>query len=244
MRFETLVRFLDRLLAAERVAATGDPAGAWQAPPGARPIRTVGLALEAWPGIGAWVAAETIDALVLHRPWRLDDFPVPPAVGVAAYHLAFDERLTLGCNPWLADTLGLAAPAVLGRKDGRPLGMIGGGADRPADAVVARLAAEFGGLDAVLPGPGRVERIAVVGAMTGPLVEDAARRGAALYVTGQVRQPALAAVGETGIGVVAVGHRRSETWGLRRLGRLIAAEYPAVRVAVAPADKPPAPVGR
>lgn len=235
MEFSALAAFLDRTLAAERFAGGKDPAGIWRAPEPNRagPIGTVGVALEAGPGTPAWAAREGIGALVVHRPWRLEEVDWPGAIGVLAYHLAFDERLTLGFNPWLAEALGVAAAAVLGRKEGRPLGMIGAVAEQPAAAIIARLEAEFGGLEAVVGGAAAVGRVAVVGAMTGPLVEEAARRGAALYVTGQVRQPALVAVAATGIGVVAVGHRRSERWGMRRLAGLIAAEWPGVRAVVA-----------
>jgi putative NIF3 family GTP cyclohydrolase 1 type 2 len=52
--------------------------------------------------------------------------------------------------------------------------------------------------------------------MNDVLVREADRRGARLYVTGQWRERAETAVRETGIGVVIVGHRRSEEWGLRR----------------------------
>lgn len=232
MWFDELARFLDGVMAAERFAGTGDPAGVWRAPAGERPVEVVGLALEARPGVGGWVEREGIGALVLHRPWKLEEVADPPPVevGVLAYHLAFDERLGLGFNPWLAEALGLAEPEVLGRKEGRPLGMIGAVGERTAEGVVGGLAERFGGVEETLPGPGVVGRVAVVGGMTGPLVAEAARRGAGLYVTGQVRQPALAAVRETGIGVVAVGHRRSEVWGLRRLGRLIGERWPGVRV--------------
>ena len=58
--------------------------------------------------------------------------------------------------------------------------------------------------------------------MTEALVRDAAARGVGLYVTGQMRGPALAAVRQTGMRVVAVGQDRSERWGLRHLGRVLA----------------------
>ena len=57
--------------------------------------------------------------------------------------------------------------------------------------------------------------------MNDGLVRAANAAGAGLYVTGQWRQPARAAVRETGIGVAAVGHARSEVWGLRALVRLL-----------------------
>ena len=94
--------------------------------------------------------------------------------------------------------------------------------------VVARLEAEFGGLEEVTPpasGPDTpVGTVACVGAMNDRLVRAASEAGAGLYVTGQWRQPARQAVRETGIGVAAVGHHRSEVWGLRTLERLLRAD--------------------
>lgn len=78
-----------------------------------------------------------------------------------------------------------------------------------------------------------MRRVAVVGAMTDALVREAADRGAQIYVTGQYRQPAREAVRETGIGVIAVGHRRSEIWGLRALAGVIRERWSMIEVIVA-----------
>jgi len=66
----------------------------------------------------------------------------------------------------------------------------------------------------------KVPGVAVVAAMTDPLVREAAR-GAEVYVMGHFRQPAKEAVLNTGIGVIVVGHRRSEEWGLRALAGVL-----------------------
>lgn len=230
--FAGLGLFLDRLLLTTQFETVDDPAGVWH--PSARPVAALGLLLDPWNDALAWVARERLDALVVHRPWglalaRLGD------IGVLAYHRAFDERLTLGFNPWLAEALGLGSPEVLGRKQGRPLGMIGDVPERAWDVFRDDLDREFGGLDRADAGDARtVARIAVVGAMTEGLVREAAARGAVAYVTGQLRVPARAAVAETGIGVVAVGHRRSEVWGMRTLARLLRERWPALRVVLAP----------
>jgi len=224
--------FLDRLYLASQFEGLDDPAGVWHS--SARPVAAVGLVLDPWHNVGAWVARERLDALVVHRPW---DLPLEGLgeVGVLAYHLAFDERLTLGFNPWLAGALELNGPGVLGRKQGRPLGMIGDVPERAWDVFRDDLDREFGGLDGAAAGDARtVARIAVVGAMTEGLVREAAARGADAYVTGQLRVPARAAVAETGLAVVAVGHRRSEVWGMRTLGRLLGERWPDLRVVLAP----------
>ena len=92
----------------------------------------------------------------------------------------------------------------------------------------------FGGYDRAEAGHGAGRwqptsyRIAVVGAMTDALVREAAEKGAHLYLTGAYRKPGQQAVDETGIAVIAVGHRRSEEWGLRMLADLLQAHWPVI----------------
>ncbi len=88
----------------------------------------------------------------------------------------------------------------------------------------------FGGFEATEGPETETDRVAVVGAMTEALVLEAAARGAGLYVTGQMRRPAEAAVVRTGMRVVAVGQARSERWGLRHLGSFLAAAFPGLTV--------------
>ena len=196
--------------------------------PSAREVRRLGLALEPSPRVANQVREEAVDALFLHRPWGVETARLPHDVGVLASHLPFDERLTLGYNPELADALGLSGIEVLGMKEGRPLGMIGD-VTGAFEALVGRITAEFGEPERIEPGSGAsIQRVAVVGAMTDVLVREAAGRGAGAYVTGQMRAPARGTVGETGIAVVAVGHRRLEVWGLHLLARLLRKECPAL----------------
>ncbi|MEJ7762111.1 MAG: Nif3-like dinuclear metal center hexameric protein [Thermomicrobiales bacterium] len=232
VRLDDLERRIGAFLHTERFAGRDDPHGVWR--PSDRPVRRVGLLLAPWPGLLDWVRAERLDTLVVHRPW---DLPLDALgdVGVLAYHLAFDERLTLGANPSLAVVLGMTGVEVLGRKEGRPIGMIGDVPDRSLADAVAALSALFGGVERAPSVPGhRVSRVAVVGAMTAALVHEAHDRGAGLYVTGQIRAPAREAQAETGLPVVAIGHARSERYGMRTLAQALRAAWPTIDVIAAP----------
>lgn len=221
-----LAGFLDRFFAVERY--DGDQGGVYRLSD--RPVRRLGLALEPGPYLPTLAKRYQLDAVFLHRPWKLEPWHLPADVGVLAYHLAFDERLTLGYNPRLAHVLGLTDIAVFGEKSGRPLGMIG--AVPPTGfAAIERVARQcWGGLEEARSCNGVVERLVVVGAMTDVLVREAAERGVQVYITGQLRQPARSAVIETGIGVLVVGHQRSEEWGLRALGDVLHEQWPALQV--------------
>lgn len=235
---DALAAFLDDQLGAatyppdERGGVFRPPAPAGNAL--RRPLARLGLALEPWPGLRAWALDEGLDALFLHRPWRLRPDALRPAVGVLYAHLPFDDHLTTSDNAPLATALGFRTREVLGMKDGRRIGMLGDVEPRPAADALAYVTAVFGGTEAVvLPDPDRpVARVAVVGAMNDALVREAAARGVGLYVTGQLRQPARAAVAETGMAVAAVGHARSERWGLGALAAIIRDRWPALAVVV------------
>ena len=211
-------------LDADRYEREGDPAGVWIA--SARPVRRLGLRLDAGRAPYGWLQ-EGIDALLVHRPFGLWPARLPAGLGVLAVHRALDERFATGLNPDLAREIGLALDAEPLVRGGTEIGMVGD-IDGDAAAVEARLDAAFGGHEATLGTlpDGPVGRLAVVGAMTEALVLDAAARGAAVYVTGELRAPAAEAVRRTGMRVVAVGQGRSERWGLRHVGRLLAAAHP------------------
>jgi len=199
-------------------------------------IRRIGLALEPFPGLADWVRSGALDALWLHRPWQTDLSPLPETLPILYHHLPFDEHLTLGYNLPLAGELGLVGLEELGYKQAeglppRPIGMQGAAPERSLADWIHHLGVAFGGYDEVIGEPSRpVAQLAVVGAMNDALVREAAGRGAGLYVTGQFRQPARKAVAETGMAVLTIGHRRSEEWGLRALGRMIGDRWPDLQV--------------
>ena len=244
MQLSDLQAVFDDLLQAAVFQGVADQNGVYL--PSDRPIRRLGLALEPFPTLDRWVAAERLDALFLHRPWQLTpthrDYLAEHRIGALAYHLSFDERLTTGFNPVLAARCGWGTPELLGQKEGRPLGMACTLPEPLAfDEFAARLERKFGG-PLHLHHPNhpnakngicddfRAKKIAVVGAMTDRLVRDAHAAGVDVYVTGQFRQPAALAVEETGLGVVELGHGRSEIWGLGTLADLLRTQQPSLQI--------------
>ena len=207
-----------------------------------RSVWRLGLALEPFSQLVAWIADNQIDALWLHRPWQLDLATLPPDLGVIYNHLPFDEHLTMGFNPRLAAQLRAVGPLEpLGFKQAtletgeplpqRPIGMLFDDDGQTVPEWIRQLETQFGGYDRAEPGrQTTVGRVAVVGAMNDALIREAADRGAGLYLTGQYRPSAQKAVDETGITVIAVGHRRSEEWGLRALAGVIQDRWPGLAV--------------
>ncbi|CCH51666.1 UPF0135 protein [Fibrisoma limi BUZ 3] len=229
MELREFIAFLDQCFATDRYAASEQGGIYWPAKEKADDlfIKRIGLALEPWPGIYEWIVEKHLDVLWLHRPWKLEIERVSHNVSVLYHHLPFDETLTMGYNLRLAQTLKMSNPEEIGYKQTvdlprRAIGMLG---QTPMADVIdwsQMVEGVFGGYDQVHQGsqPG-IGRIAIVGAMNEALIREAADRGAGLYLTGEYRKSAQTAVEETGISVIAVGHRRSEEWGLRALADLL-----------------------
>ncbi|MDP9350045.1 MAG: Nif3-like dinuclear metal center hexameric protein [Chloroflexota bacterium] len=224
-----LAAFLDEYLEVERYEEKGEVYLRSD-----RPVARLGLALDPWSGISSWADHERLDALCLHRPWRLaEDLG---ECGVLAYHLAFDEHLTTGYNPRLGSVLTMRDLEALGARQGRRLGMVGNVRARDVHQFTALLVEVFGAVDVVHLGrSAEVARVAVVGGMTDALVREASERQVDLYITGEWRQPGREAVADTGLSVVTVGHRRSEEWGLRALAGVLHERWAVLECVLAPA---------
>ncbi|MGV0026393.1 Nif3-like dinuclear metal center hexameric protein [Phormidesmis priestleyi] len=226
MNLEEMARFLNWFFQAHRYPGEGIYRSS------SRPIDRVGLLLEPFPEISTWVTHHQLDAIFLHRPWKLDD-QFPSDVGVISYHLAFDERLTIGFNSRLAEALCLSDLEVLGEKEGRAIGMIGNVPIQEFTQCCQQVSEVFAGVKKVFPAQKTsVSRIAVVGAMTDLLIREAADRGAEAYITGQYRNVAESAVVETEIGTIEVGHQRCERWGLRSLAGVLQERWSGLTVVV------------
>ena len=222
--------------------------------PSKRPVKRLGLTLDPWPTLPEWVADNQLDALWMHRPWKLDLATLPDDIGILYHHLPFDETLTIGDNSILASILGtLGKPEQLGFKqtpddDGnsfpaRPIGMLFDVVGLEFDALLREINNLFGGYDRAEAGRCQtndhiIDRIAVVGAMNDTLIREAHERQASLYLTGQYRKPAQPAVDDTGIAVIAVGHQRSEEWGLRALADVLHTHWPMLEVVVPLKEQP------
>ena len=213
-----ITTYLDAQLDSSRFP--DDQNGIYRSSP--RSVRRIGLAIEPWTDIGKWVREQRLDALFLHRPWRLDPTTLPDDVGVLAYHLAFDLTLTSGYNPRLADALQMRHPTPFAYKDTIPYGMFGDIAPTSLSDVATTLSDIFGNAPIIETRyVETVQRLAIVGAMTDKTIREAATHNVDLYITGQFRQPARQAVQETSMNIAIIGHDTGEQWGIRALVGLL-----------------------
>ncbi len=230
-----IAAYLNSYLEIEHVP--GERNGIYQ--PVDRPIRRIGLALEAWPEIVGWVESERLDALLVHHPWQLQRYAFSTDPGILGYHLPFDLRLTAGYNPRLADVLHMRHVQPFPVPGQTPLlGMLGDILPVRQDRFLRVLTEIFGVVPRVencLFAPDQaIQRIAVVGALNDRFIQAADEQGVQVYVTGQWRPGTQQAVAATNILVVALGHVAVEQWGLRSLGALLSERWTYLEVAIAP----------
>jgi putative NIF3 family GTP cyclohydrolase 1 type 2 len=200
-----------------------------------RLVSRIGLALEPFPDLEHWVDTYSLDAVCLHRPWKLEMTPAlnRACIGFLAYHLPFDERLTTGYNPFLASALGMSNLQAFGEKDGRPIGMVGDLFPVGFNQLRSQLVQEFNGEETTLAGiKNPIKRLAVAGAMTSDLVNQAAQLQADAYLTGQWRKDAYPAILSHGLALFATGHHRCEMWGLKALGQVLQQQWGSLKVFV------------
>jgi dinuclear metal center YbgI/SA1388 family protein len=171
-----------------------------------------------------WGSAPTaIDARMKGRLTPLFDADM----SLAAYHLPLDAHPEVGNNALICDELGLRRGEPFGEARGRPIGFVAH-ADQPLalEALAERCCSVFGRDPLVFPGDGRpVGRLGVVSGGGGSSMGDAIRLGLDAFLTGEPEEPAMADARESGVAFLACGHYATETFGVRRLGALLAERF-------------------
>ena len=146
---------------------------------------------------------------------------------LAAYHLPLDAHPEVGNNALICEALGLRRGRPFAEVRGRAIGFVGE-ASEPLELseLVRRCRDAFGRDPLALEGDGR--RIASVGIVSGgggSNIGDAAREGLDALVTGEPEEPGMADARETGVALIAGGHYATETFGIRRLGDVLAERF-------------------
>jgi dinuclear metal center YbgI/SA1388 family protein len=149
-------------------------------------------------------------------------------MSLAAYHLPLDGHLEHGNNALLAAALGCEAWEPFGRHKRATIGVAGRlpGEGIAPDELVARVRATTGREPlAFTDGPERVRTVGIVSGAGADYLEDAIAAGLDAFVTGEPIERAMARAREAEVHFLAAGHYATETFGVRRLGDLLAARF-------------------
>jgi dinuclear metal center YbgI/SA1388 family protein len=148
-------------------------------------------------------------------------------VSLYAAHIPLDAHPTLGNNAELARRFELREVEPFGVYRGKSIGLAGS-LDRPRPVVelIRALESRVGpATAAVLAGENPVARVAVVSGGAGDMVEEAARNGIQLLVTGEQDHTAAVYARDAGIHLLFLGHHATEVYGVRALAGHLESEF-------------------
>ncbi len=149
-------------------------------------------------------------------------------IALAAYHLPLDGHPEIGNNALIADGLGCSSHEPFALHRGAAIGVAArfdGDGIAPAE-LVARAAALTGREPlAFLAGPERVQTVGIVSGAGSDYLGDAVSAGLDAFLTGEPTERVMTHAQEEGIHFVAAGHYATETFGVRRLGDLLAGRF-------------------
>ena len=148
-------------------------------------------------------------------------------MSLAAYHLPLDAHPEVGNNALICRGLGLERGAPFGDAKGAPIGWIGMAAEPLSlPELVERSTTVFGSQPLVFDsGPPEIRRVGIVSGGGSSSLGEAIALGLDAFVTGEPTEHVMADAREGGIHFLAGGHYASETFGVRRLGELLAEKF-------------------
>ena len=204
--------------------------------PGARDVERVLTGVTAQRALFDRAVAEEAQLVLVHHGlfWRFNPLGLTPLlaerlrplfkhdIALAAYHLPLDAHPEVGNNALLA--------AALGADEHVAFAGIGRGATFaepvPSGELFARVSAATGREPLVFDaGPAEIRRIAIVSGGAAGRLDQAIAEGYDAFLTGEPKENVMADAREAGIHFIAAGHYATETFGVRRLGELLAERF-------------------
>ena len=148
-------------------------------------------------------------------------------MSLAAYHLPLDAHDQVGNNALICMQLGLDRAEPFGSYKGTTLGFVGrsqNGVRFPE--LRERCATAFGADPFVWEyGPEVVHSVGVISGAAASSLGEAAAAGLDAFLTGEPAEHTMLEAREAGIHFIAGSHYGTETFGVRRLGELLADRF-------------------
>ena len=228
-----LIEWLDELLTPVPSTISGPTASRC---PARDEVQRVVTGVTAQRALAERAVAEEAQLVLVHHGlfWSFDPLGLTPLlaerlrplfkhdIGLAAYHLPLDAHPEVGNNALLAEALGAAEHVAFAG--------VGRGATFaepvPAAELFARVAAVTGREPLVFDaGPAAIRRLAIVSGGAASRLGKAVAEGYDAFLTGEPKENVMADAREAGIHFIAAGHYATETFGVRRLGDLLAERF-------------------
>ncbi|MBD0281281.1 MAG: Nif3-like dinuclear metal center hexameric protein [Thermoleophilaceae bacterium] len=235
---DEITRYLDELLEAHAFDDYG-PNGIQV--PGAEEVELVVTGVSAHRELFTRAADAGAQLVICHHGVLWDSQPraiSPPLkerlrvlfdsdISLAAYHLPLDAHPELGNNALICEALGLERAEPFGHHRGRTIGFVGRAPEAiPFGELLDRCRGAFGRRSfAWDAGPATVRSVGVLSGGGASSFGEAISLGLDAFLTGEPAEPAMAEAREAGVHFIAAGHYATETFGVRRLGELVADRF-------------------
>lgn len=182
------------------------------------------------------------DLLIAHHGlfWEFHERALSPAMAtrlrlaltadlnVAGYHLPLDAHREIGNNALICEALGLTAGSEpFGQAKGAPIGVVGHAESGVAfEELLARIRARIAPDPLVFEtGPPVVAAVGILSGAGASSISEALALRLDAVLTGEPAEHAMADAREGSLHFIAAGHYATETFGVRRLGELIAERF-------------------
>ena len=148
-------------------------------------------------------------------------------IALAGYHLPLDAHPEVGNNALICEALGLERAEPFARHGGRSVGFVGRSDQGVPLADLRARCTEVFGQDPFVwdTGPEVVRSVGIVSGGAASSFGEAIALGLDAFLTGEPAEHVMADARESGTHFIAAGHYATETFGVRRLGELLAAEF-------------------
>jgi dinuclear metal center YbgI/SA1388 family protein len=236
---DNIIGYLDELLSPASFQDYG-PNGLQV--PGARDVQTVVTGVSASAALFERAAALGADLVLVHHGLFWSGAPLALSasakrrlqllfdndMALAAYHLPLDGHAEVGNNALIADGLGCSSHEPFAQHRGAAIGVAARFADDgvAAGELVQRVRRLTGREPlAFLAGPERVRSIGIVSGAGADFLGDAIAAGHDAFLTGEPIERVMTHAQEEGLHFIAAGHYATETFGVRRLGELLAERF-------------------
>ena len=149
-------------------------------------------------------------------------------LNLVAYHLPLDAHPEVGNNALIATGLGCERTQPFGHHRGTAIGVAGrfAGDGISVGELLGRVEALTGRPPLMFDsGPARVGSIGIVSGGAAASLGEAVDAGLDAFLTGEPSEQAMGEAREAGLHFIAAGHYATETFGVRRLGELVAERF-------------------